>query len=146
MPAPPEHLGPNEGVIVESPIKLSGMVTFAGILAVMIGAFNAIAGLAALTEDDGIKAYANEVLFGVDVTVWGWIWLIIGVVQVVTGVMIVQRHPSGLMFGVAWATIAATLSVFTIFAYPIAAFTGLIVEVAILWALLKHADEFETAA
>lgn len=47
--------------------------------------------------------------------------------------------------GIAWATIAATLTAFSMFVYPFASFAGLVVEVVILWALLKHADEFEGA-
>jgi len=43
--------------------------------------------------------------------------------------------------GIAWAT----LTVFSMFVYPFASFAGLVVEVVILWALLKHADEFEGA-
>jgi len=39
----------------------------------------------------------------------------------------------------------ATVTEFSMFVYPFASFAGLVVEVVILWALLKHADEFEGA-
>ena len=120
----------------------SGIVTFAGVLALIIGVFNAIAGIAAITEDDVIKNQATEVLFGIDLTVWGWVWLGIGALQILTGYLILVRHPIGLMFGVAWAVVSATLTVFSIFQYPIYALLVLALEVLIIYSLLDNADEF----
>jgi hypothetical protein len=120
----------------------SGIVTFAGVLALIIGIFNALAGIAAIAEDDEIKKQATEVLYGIDLTVWGWVWLGIGALQILTGYLILVRHPIGLMFGVAWAVVSATLTVFSIFTFPLYAILVLALEVLIIYALLENADEF----
>jgi hypothetical protein len=120
----------------------SGIVTFAGVLALIIGVFNAIAGISAIAEDDAFKKQFTEVLFGIDITVWGWVWLGIGALQVLTGYLILVRHPIGLMFGVAWAVVSATLTVFSIFTYPLYAILVLALEVLIIYSLLENADEF----
>lgn len=119
----------------------SGIVTFAGVLALIIGFFNVIAGIAAIAEDDQTER-AAEVLFGIDITVWGWVWLGIGALQLLTGYLILVRHPIGLMFGVAWAVVSATLTIFTIFSVPLYALMVLALEVLIIYALLENADEF----
>ena len=71
--------------------KRSGWITFAGVAALIAGGYNTLSGIAALTDDDTLAAQATEVLYGLDLTAWGWIWLIVGVVQLVTGVLILQR-------------------------------------------------------
>jgi hypothetical protein len=121
----------------------SGFVTFVGVLAVVIGAFNAIAGIAAIAEDDTLEAQANEVLFGVDYTAWGWFWLILGVIQVIIGALILARHPTGLVLGVAWAALSLTLTVFVIFVYPFWSIAVIAIDILIIWGLLDNAAEFE---
>jgi uncharacterized membrane protein len=91
--------------MTEHATQRSGWVTFAGTAALIAGGYNALSGIAALSDDDMLAAQAKDVLFGIDLTVWGWFWLILGIVQLITGVLILRRDPLGLWFGV---TIAAT--------------------------------------
>jgi hypothetical protein len=35
------------------------------------------------------------VLYGIDLTAWGWLWLIVGLVQLLAGVLILQRNMWG---------------------------------------------------
>jgi hypothetical protein len=128
-------------VDAQSGPRLSGMVTFAGVLALMLGSFNLVSGIAAIAEDDQTEHIA-EVLFGVDITVWGWVWLILGAVQIWTGYMILVRKPLGLMLGVAWAVVSATLTVFLIFVATGWAITVLAIDLLIIYELLDNADEF----
>ena len=50
----------------------SGWITFAGVAALIAGAYNALSGIAALSDDDTLAAQAQEVLYGIDLTAWGW--------------------------------------------------------------------------
>ena len=68
--------------------------------------------------------------------------LVVGIVQIGVGGLILARHPSGLLLGVVWAAISATLTVIVIFTYPFWALAVLAVEILIIWGLLDHADEF----
>ena len=141
-PTKVRRVSKREGSVdAQSGPRLSGMVTFAGVLALMLGSFNAISGLAAITEDDQTEQLA-KVLFDIDITVWGWVWLILGAVQIWTGYMILVRKPLGLMLGVAWAVVSATLTVFLIFVYPFWAFTVLAIDILLIYTLLDNADEF----
>lgn len=123
--------------------KRSGWLTFAGAVLVVAGAYNGLSGLGALSEDDTIAAQAQEVLFGVDITVWGWLLLIAGVLQLLAGVLIFQRNVWGLWLGVIMALVSAFLAVFMIFPFPIWGLTIITIDMLVLYALLARSDEFE---
>ena len=70
----------------EQPISgwAAGGITFAACVLVLIGAFQIIAGLAAIFEDEFYVVTQNYA-FDLDVSAWGWIHLLLGVLLVVTG-------------------------------------------------------------
>jgi hypothetical protein len=119
----------------------SGLVTFAGVLAMLVGIYNLVSGIAAITEDELTKA-ANQVLFDIDLTTWGWVWAVLGAVQILTGVLIIRRNVSGLLIGLIWAFFAAGLSVVAIFSYPTWGLVTLGLEVLVIYGLTKHMAEF----
>ena len=61
-----------------------GFTAFAGILMVMVGIFHAIQGIVALANDD-FFVVGEEYVFEFDVTAWGWIHLIAGVIVAFAG-------------------------------------------------------------
>ncbi len=120
----------------------SGWVTFAAAVAAIAGIYNILSGLAAVTSDDRTEAI-GQVLYGIDVSTWGWFWLILGVVQLVIAALIAQRHPLGQMLGVLWAVLSASLTVFLIFVAPWWALTVIFVDMLMIYALLVHPEEFD---
>jgi hypothetical protein len=129
-------------VRVETTRFRSGWVTFAGVVAAIVAIWNILSGIAAISKDDQTETL-NEVLFGVNITAWGWFWVIIGVLQLVTAYLIFARHPMGQILGVLWAAISASLAVFMIFVAPIWALVVLAIDITIIWALLSASDEFD---
>ena len=122
--------------------RRSGWITFAGVAALLAGSYNALSGIAALSDDDTLAAQANEVLYGIDLTAWGWFWLIVGLVQLGTGVLILQRNPWGLWLGVVIASISALMTVLVMFVFPLWAIAVLAIDFLVLFALLTESDEF----
>jgi hypothetical protein len=122
----------------------SGWVTFAAIVAGVVGVFNVLSGIAAIAEDDQTERL-NEVLFGVNITAWGWFWLIIGVLQVVTAWLIYQRSPLGQTLGLIWSFVIASLSVFMIFVAPIWALVVMGLSITVIWALTAFPEDFDEA-
>jgi hypothetical protein len=119
----------------------SGRVTFAALLAGVAGIYHILSGIAAIAEDDRTELL-GEVLYGVNITAWGWFWLILGIVQVITAYLIWTRSSMGQLLGLLWAFIAASLSVFLIFVAPWWALVVLALNIAVIWALTST-DEFE---
>jgi hypothetical protein len=120
----------------------SGWITFAGVMAVLAGGYNTLSGIAALSDDDTIASQANEVLYGIDLTAWGWFWLLIGLAQIVTGVLIFQRNRWGLWLGVSFAGLSAMLTVIVMFVFPLWALAVLTIDFLVLFGLLTQSDEF----
>jgi hypothetical protein len=123
--------------------RRSGWVTFAGVAALVAGGYNALSGIAALADDDTLAAQASEVLYGIDLTAWGWFWLIVGVVQLITGVLILQRNAWGLWLGVGIAGFSAVMTVIIMFVFPLWALAVLIVDFLVLYGLLTQTEEFD---
>ena len=120
----------------------SGWVTFTGLLAGIVAVYNILSGIAAISKDDQTERL-GEALYGVNITAWGWFWLLIGIVQLVTAYLIYIRHPLGQMLGLLWAFISASLSVFVIFVAPIWALVVLGLDILVIWALVGNTEEFE---
>ena len=81
-------------------------------------------------------------LYGIDLTAWGWFWLIVGVVQIITGVLIFERNVWGLWLGVTFAGLSAMLAVIVMFVFPLWAIAVLTIDFLVLFGLLTQSDEF----
>jgi hypothetical protein len=121
--------------------RRSGWITFAGVMALIAGAYNALSGIGALADDETLAAQATEVLYGIDLTVWGWLWLLVGILQLVAGGLILARNALGLVLGVTIAATSALLTVFIIFVFPLWAIAVIAIDVLILYGLLTRSDE-----
>jgi hypothetical protein len=118
----------------------AGMVVFAGTLLLLVGGFNVIYGLVALFKDQVLVATKSG-LVAFDVTTWGWITLIIGIVQILVGF--------GLFGGRAWAIVAgvvlAVLNGFNQIAFlqaqPVWSTIIIAIDVLIIYALTAHGRE-----
>jgi hypothetical protein len=68
------------------------------------------------------------VLYGIDLTAWGWFWLIVGVLQLLTGVRVLQRSEWRLWLGVGFACVSAFMTVFVMFVFPLWAIAALALD------------------
>lgn len=128
--------------MAEHVTRRSGWITFAGVAALIAGGYNALSGIAALADDDTLASQAQEVLYGIDLTAWGWFWLLVGVVQLITGVLILQRNTWGFWLGVSIAGLSAMLTLVVMFVFPLWAIAVLAIDFLILYGLLTQSDEF----
>jgi len=69
----------------------TGLITFAAVAMIMIGVFQAVRGLVALFNDD-FYVVGQKWIFEFDLTMWGWIHLIIGIGIAVAGIFGAQRR------------------------------------------------------
>ncbi|MCI0784338.1 MAG: hypothetical protein J4O14_08150, partial [Chloroflexi bacterium] len=113
--------------------RLSGSVPLAAILVVIVGLIHVLSGIAAISGSDSVTTEVNDVLYDINVESWGWFWLIGGVAQLLTAVLLFARNPVAAAVAVCGASLGALLTVFLIFVAPIWAITVLALEVAIIW-------------
>jgi hypothetical protein len=114
-----------------------GWAGFAGIMLIMIGMFDVIQGLVALFNDE-FYVVTQEWVFEFDITAWGWIQLILGVILIASGVGIFSGHVAGRTVGVIAAGLAAIVNFAWLPYYPIWSVIIIAVCVAIIWALTAH--------
>ena len=70
-----------------------GLTVFAAVMMIMLGVFQAIQGIVALFNDTSMLP--QKWVFEFDLTAWGWIHLLVGVLIAVAGFFVFQ--------GTAWA-------------------------------------------
>jgi hypothetical protein len=118
-----------------------GWIFFAGIILIMIGSFQAIAGLVALFNDDYYLVGKSGLVVSVDYTAWGWVHLVLGVVAFLTGI--------GMMIGQAWARVtgiilavlSAIVNLAFVAAYPVWSVLVIALDVIVIYALAVHGRE-----
>ena len=122
--------------------RLSGSVPLAAILVVIVGLIHVLSGIAAISGSDSVTTEVNDVLYDINVESWGWFWLIGGVAQLLTAVLLFARNPVAAAVAVCGASLGALLTVFLIVVAPIWAITVLALEVAIIWKITQNFDDF----
>lgn len=114
-----------------------GWTAFAAFGLMLIGFFHAIAGITAIANDQ-FFVLTEEYIFKFDVTSWGWVHLVLGLVVVLAGF--------GLFSGAVWArtvgVIVAGLSIILNFAwlpwYPVWSIVMITASFFVIWALTVH--------
>ena len=114
-----------------------GLTVFAGVLMIMIGAFHALQGLVALANDT-FYVVGQEWVFSFDVTVWGWIHLLAGIVVAVAGYFVFQGAVWARTVGVAVAAVSALVNFVWLPYYPVWGLLIIALDVFVIWALTVH--------
>lgn len=117
----------------QNPWAASGTV-FAGVLMLVEGVLGVLKGIVGIADDD-VYASIGDYTFKFDVTAWGWIHLVLGIVLVVVG--------AGILKGAAWAKVTGVVIValdiilnFLWLPYtPLWGLISIAIGVFIIWAL-----------
>jgi hypothetical protein len=122
-----------------------GWTGFAAVMMILIGAFHAIAGLSGIIKDD-FYAVTPNYLLKFDVTTWGWIHLIGGIIILLAGFSLFRGAVWARTIGVILAAISALVSFAWIPLYPIWSIIFIAIDVTIIWALTAHGRDITMAA
>ena len=114
----------------------AGGITFAATMAALVGIFQILQGLVAVFNDDFYVVTRNYT-FDLDVSAWGWIHLLIGVVMLCVGFGLYARALWAVIGGLAIAMLSAVSNFFFIPYYPIWALLLIGLNVWIIWSLTR---------
>ena len=120
----------------------AGYAGFAGVMLVVVGFFQAVAGLVALVNDE-FFVVGKEWVFQFDVTTWGWIHLIVGIVILASGFGIFTGNAAARTVGVLVAVLSAVVNFLWLPWYPVWAIIVIALDVAIIWALTAHGHDIQ---
>jgi hypothetical protein len=121
-----------------------GLIIFASILLLVVSFFNLIDGIAAIANSHVFVANAHYV-FG-DLRTWGWITLIVGVLQLLAAGGILAGSQVARWFAVALVGLNAIGQMLFIPAYPFWSLTIIAVDVVVLWGLCVYGSRENLAS
>ena len=102
---------------MDESVKGGGWLFFAGIMIFIAGVLNAIWGIAAIDE---ARFFVEDTRFIIeDLQTWGWIILIVGVLQLVAAFSIWAGGEFGRFIGIASATLSAIGALLSMPGFPL---------------------------
>ncbi len=111
-------------------------ITFAATMLILIGIFQAISGLSAIFDDQFYVVGANYA-FDLDVTAWGWVHLIIGLLLLTAGWGLFSGSTWGAAMAIFVASLSAVANFFFIPYYPFWAILIIALDVWVIWAVTR---------
>ncbi|MEU2924516.1 hypothetical protein ABZ636_05535 [Streptomyces sp. NPDC007251] len=143
MTAQPQS-GTSSGSYGPAPTRNSpwatGGATFAGVLLLLNGVLAVFQGISAIAKDD-VYARLGDYVYKINLTGWGWILLVLGVIAAFAG--------WGILSGAAWARVAgialASLSLIAQFLFlpyaPVWSVIMMAIDVFVIWSLAVYQPE-----
>ena len=116
--------------------KGAGWVVFAGIMVVIAGTLNIIWGIAAI-DSANFFLEGDRYIFS-DLSTWGWIILIIGVIQGIAAFSIWAGGEFGRWIGIIGATLSAIAALLSIPGYPLWSVSIFGIDILIIYGLVVY--------
>jgi hypothetical protein len=113
-----------------------GGIVFAASMLTLIGVFQGIAGLVAIFNDD-FFVQVRHYTFNLDVTAWGFIHLILGILMLVVGFALFSRRTWAGVTAIMLAMLSALANFFFIPYYPIWSLVIIGLDIWVIWALTR---------
>ena len=114
-----------------------GITAFAAIMMMTVGAFQAIQGVVALLNDT-FYVVGQKWTFSFDITTWGWIQLLVGILLVGAGFFLFRGAVWARVVGVCVVAISAVLNFMWLPYYPLWGILVVALDVFVIWALTAH--------
>ena len=121
----------------------SGLVVFGAMMMILMGTFQAIAGLVALFDDGYYIVAKSGLVVNVDYTAWGWVHLGIGVVALAAGAGLMAGQMWARVLGIAVACVSAIVNFAFMPAYPFWSLTMIAFDAFIIYAIAAHGRELK---
>jgi hypothetical protein len=104
---------------------------------ITVGCFQAIAGIAAIAEDD-VLVKGADYFVQLDVTTCGWIHLLLAAILILSGLGIMTGNVVARTVGVLVAALSMVANFAFIPWYPLWSIAVIAVDIAVIWALTAH--------
>ncbi|MFF4696303.1 DUF7144 family membrane protein [Streptomyces chattanoogensis] len=121
------------------PVERSHWVVFAGILLMLSGLFNIINGFVALIDHGYYATTANHGnrLLVFNFSVWGWVWIIIGVVQILASLGVFLGARAARITGIVLASLSMIGQLMFLSTFPIWSVISIAVSMLVIYGLVS---------
>jgi hypothetical protein len=120
-----------------------GWVYFAGVVMVILGIFELIAGLVALFRSEWLLVTSSALVVNVNYAAWGWLHFALGVLLILAGLAVFAGQLWGRVVGIVLASISAIVNLVYIGAYPLWSLVIIAIDIVVIYALAVHGRETE---
>ena len=100
----------------------------------------------ALKRDNDLVARPrsrNLLLFDDNLAAWGWIYIVLGVLLIVAGFALLNGAQWARWFGIVFVSIAIFTHFAWMYAFPVQALVGVVIDAFVLYALLAYSGPDE---
>lgn len=132
------------GQALPEPTGWVGWLFFAGVILILGGVFQAIAGLVAIFNSTYFLVPSTGLVVSVNYTGWGWVHLIFGIVVVLAGFGVLTGQTWARIVGVILAGLSAILHIAFLAAFPVWSTIVIALDVIVIYALIVHGREMRT--
>ena len=116
-----------------------GISVFAAAMLVVSGALQALEGLSALLADE-IYVVGEDYSFSLDLTAWGWIHLVIGVLAAGLGAAVLAGRTWAISAGIVIACLSTMAHFLFLPQYPWWSIVAIAFNLTIIWSLCTRID------
>lgn len=119
----------------ENTAAVNAWVMFAAIILLIRGVVQVLEGIAALNNDAFFVNSDNQLVF-FNLSGWGWIQIILGIVLVSGGVSLFSGHTWGKIIGVTATSFAIIANFILLPLYPLWAVLLIVMDIAIIYSIV----------
>ncbi|MGZ4632568.1 MAG: DUF7144 family membrane protein [Actinomycetes bacterium] len=118
-------------------------ILFAGVMMIMLGFFQMIAGIVALADDSYFVVKSGDLLVSTSYTTWGWAHLIVGAVVAAAGFGVMVGQMWARVVGIVAALVSSLVNLAFLAAYPVWMTLMISFDVIVIYALTVHGRELK---
>ena len=113
------------------------IVSFAGIMLMVVAVFQVLEGIAAVAKDE-VFVTGIQYVYKFDLTTWGWIHILIGAVGIATAIGILMDQTWSYVVGIGIAGLSALANFGFLPYYPLWSLIVIAFNVLVIWALCSQ--------
>jgi hypothetical protein len=114
-----------------------GLTFFASLMLVLLGIFHFVEGLAAVIDDTFYVVRPNFAL-KMDVTAWGWLHMIGGILVVLSGIWLMTGALLARIVAILFAILSAIGNFYSIPYYPVWSILMIALDIGVIWGVTAY--------
>jgi hypothetical protein len=115
----------------------AGWLAYAGIMLMVAGLIDVVNGLWALDRAD---TQSNLLLYADKLGGWGWFYLILGIILVLTGIGVFYRSQVARWIGIIVASISIVANALWLFIFPVQVFILILLASLVVYGLVVYGE------
>jgi hypothetical protein len=113
----------------------AGWLLFAGVVLLIMGISRILDAIWAFRFKGSVPDHLQDSLFGQTLSSYGWVWLVMGILLILSGIGIFSRNQYARWFGIVVASLAAVSSMAWMPYYPVWALVYMGLGILVVYAL-----------